>query len=111
VSRQDRRESVIPAVRSEFALKGYFGTSTEAIATRVGVTQPYLLRLFPGKKAIVVAASTRSTEDARQACESVAKGVKGCEPSRAMGSPMVITYTRPISTHGAMTRSASIRAG
>ena len=42
---------------SEFARGGYFGTSTEAIARRVGVSQPYLFRLFPNKQAIFLAAS------------------------------------------------------
>ncbi|MGW0747018.1 helix-turn-helix domain-containing protein [Streptomyces sp. NPDC002817] len=46
----------------EFALKGYYGTSAEAIAKRVGVTRPYLFRLFPGGKAIA-AAVTRSMEE------------------------------------------------
>ncbi|WP_405485008.1 hypothetical protein [Streptomyces sp. NBC_00009] len=49
------------------------------MAKRVGVTQPYLFRLFPSKEAIVVAALTRSAEDARQACERVTKGMKGRE--------------------------------
>jgi hypothetical protein len=55
VSRQERRESAIPALLlAEFALNGYYGTSAEAIAQRVSVTQPYLSDL-PGKKAIVAA--------------------------------------------------------
>lgn len=63
ISAQERRESVVRAAIAEFALKGYYGTSTEAIAKRVGVTQPYLFRVFPGKKAIFVAALVRSVED------------------------------------------------
>ncbi|MEV7864359.1 TetR family transcriptional regulator [Streptomyces hirsutus] len=38
---------------------------TEAIAKRVGVTQPHLFRLFPDKQAISVSALTRSAEDTR----------------------------------------------
>ncbi|WP_405896079.1 MULTISPECIES: hypothetical protein [unclassified Streptomyces] len=37
------------------------------MAKRVGVTQPYLFRLFPDKKAIFVAALMRSMEDTRLA--------------------------------------------
>lgn len=48
VSAPERRESVVRAAIAEFALKGYYGTPTEAIAKRVGVTQPYPFRLFPG---------------------------------------------------------------
>jgi len=62
-----------PRCDREFALKGRYGTSAEAIAKRVGVTQPYLFRLLPGEKAIVAAALTRSTEDACSAFESVGK--------------------------------------
>jgi AcrR family transcriptional regulator len=52
ISAQERRESVIRAAIAEFAITGYHGTTTAAIARRVGVTQPYLFRLFPDKKAI-----------------------------------------------------------
>jgi AcrR family transcriptional regulator len=40
VSTQEGRESVIRAAIPEFALTGYYGTSTAAIAKRVGATQP-----------------------------------------------------------------------
>ncbi|WP_407691286.1 TetR/AcrR family transcriptional regulator [Saccharopolyspora mangrovi] len=69
----ETRERQLRSAIAECALKGYFGTSTETIAERVGVTQPYFFRLFPGKKAIAVAL-TRSTEDARRTRESAAKG-------------------------------------
>jgi AcrR family transcriptional regulator len=83
-------------VIAEFALKGYYyGTSTEVIAKRAGVTQPYPFRLFPEKKAIVVAALTRSMGDARLAFERAANGVKGYE--RALprnGQPNGDRYAR-----------------
>ena len=60
MSAAERRESVIRAAMSEFARGGYSGTSTEVIANRVGVSQPYLFRLFPGKKAIFLAAVERA---------------------------------------------------
>ncbi|MGJ5804432.1 TetR/AcrR family transcriptional regulator [Streptomyces europaeiscabiei] len=62
----ERRESVIRAAITEFAIAGYHGTITAAIVKRVGVTQPYLFRLFADKKTIFVAALMRSTEDARE---------------------------------------------
>lgn len=76
-SARERRESVVRAAIVEFALKGYYGTSTEAIARRVGVTQPYLFRLFPGKTAIFAAVLTRSMEDTRLAFEQATNGVEG----------------------------------
>lgn len=44
---------------AEFALGGLHGTATEAIARRAGVSQPYLFRFFPTKKAMFVAAVER----------------------------------------------------
>jgi AcrR family transcriptional regulator len=74
ISAQERRESAIRAAVAEFALGGYYGTSVAVIAKRVGVTQPYLFRLFPDKKAIFVAALVRSMEDTRLAFERAADG-------------------------------------
>ncbi|GHF57120.1 TetR family transcriptional regulator [Streptomyces mashuensis] len=62
---EERRESVVRAAMTEFARGGYNGTSTEAIARRVGVSQPYLFRLFPNKQAIFVAAAVRCMEETR----------------------------------------------
>ncbi|GAA2767671.1 TetR family transcriptional regulator [Streptomyces paradoxus] len=77
MSAQKRRESVIRAAIAEFARTGYHGTSTAAIAKRVGVTQPYLFRLFPDKKAIFVAALMRSMDDTRLAFERADDGMEG----------------------------------
>ncbi|MFI6340901.1 TetR/AcrR family transcriptional regulator [Streptomyces sp. NPDC050535] len=77
MSAEERRESVIRAAMSEFARGGYSGTSTEAIAKRVGVSQPYLFRLFPGKKAIFLAAAERCMELFRQTFEDASKGLEG----------------------------------
>jgi AcrR family transcriptional regulator len=95
ISAQERRESVIRAAIAEFAITGYHGTTTAAIARRVGVTQPYLFRLFPDKKAIFVAALTRSVEDTRLAFQRAADGVEDSEQAR---QAMTNTYTRLIST-------------
>lgn len=86
MSAEERRESVIRAAMTEFARGGYYGTSTEAIAKRVGVSQPYLFRLFPGKKAIFLAASRRCVEDTIRMFEEAAEGVEGEEALHAMGA-------------------------
>ncbi|MCC3769876.1 TetR/AcrR family transcriptional regulator [Streptomyces sp. UNOC14_S4] len=70
MSAEERRESVIRAAVTEFARGGYHGTSTEAIARRVGVSQPYLFRLFPGKQAIFLAAAERCVSQTRQVFEN-----------------------------------------
>ncbi|MEI5102186.1 TetR/AcrR family transcriptional regulator [Streptomyces sp. PmtG] len=84
MSAEERRESVIRAAMSEFARGGYHGTSTEAIAKRVGVSQPYLFRLFPGKKAIFLAASVRCLEETRAVFEGASEGLHGEEALHAM---------------------------
>lgn len=55
MSAEQRRASVLAAAVEEFAEGGLTGTSTEVIATRAGISQPYLFRLFPTKKALFIA--------------------------------------------------------
>ncbi|WP_411576105.1 TetR/AcrR family transcriptional regulator [Streptomyces mutabilis] len=92
MSAEERRESVIRAAMSEFSRGGYYGTSTEAIAKRVGVSQPYLFRLFPGKKAIFLAASQRCLQETRQVFVEASEGLHGEEALHAMAD----AYTRLI---------------
>ncbi len=58
----ERREDVIAAAIIEFATFGLHGASTEAIAARAGISQPYVLRLFGTKKALFLAAVERVSE-------------------------------------------------
>ncbi|WP_019055464.1 TetR/AcrR family transcriptional regulator [Streptomyces prunicolor] len=93
MSAEERRESVVRAAIAEFAQRGYYGTSTEAIAKRVGVSQPYLFRLFPGKKAIFAAASLRCVDDVCRALEEAGKGLEGEEALHAMADAYVRLIT------------------
>ena len=52
----DRRAEVLTAAVAEFAIHGLHGTSTEAIAGRIGISQPYIFRLFPSKRDLFLAA-------------------------------------------------------
>jgi AcrR family transcriptional regulator len=52
----ERREQVVAAATIEFAAGGFAGTTTEAIAHRAGVSQPYLFQLFGTKKGLFLAA-------------------------------------------------------
>ena len=56
----ERRELVLEAAIAEFAVHGLAGTSTEDVARRAGISQPYLFRLFPTKKALFLALVDRS---------------------------------------------------
>ena len=57
--RRDRREEILDAACEEFAQTGLHGTSTDAIARRAGISQPYLFRLFGTKKELFIATVQR----------------------------------------------------
>ena len=86
MSAEERRESVVLAAIAEFARGGYDGTSTEAIAKRVGVSQPYLFRLFPSKQAMFLAASDRCLADTRKVFAEAGDGLDGEEALQAMAA-------------------------
>ena len=55
----DRRRLLVDAAITEFGQHGLAGTTTDAIARRAGISQPYVVRLFGTKKALFLAASDR----------------------------------------------------
>ena len=83
---EERRSSVLAAAITEFARSGYTGTSTEAIAARAGISQPYLFRLFGTKKDLFVATydlvASRIIDELTRAGE----GLEGEEAKAAMGA-------------------------
>lgn len=54
-----RREEILEAAMIEFAIGGLHGTSTDDIAKRAGISQPYLFRLFGTKKELFLEAVRR----------------------------------------------------
>ncbi|MGO8873870.1 MAG: TetR/AcrR family transcriptional regulator [Acidimicrobiales bacterium] len=82
---EERRRAVLTAAITEFARSGYAGTSTEAIAARAGISQPYLFRLFGTKKDLFVATydlvGGRIIDELTRASE----GLEGNEALEAMG--------------------------
>ncbi|WP_103887106.1 TetR/AcrR family transcriptional regulator [Actinacidiphila yanglinensis] len=86
MSAEERRISVVHAAMSEFAQGGYKGTSTEAIARRVGVSQPYLFRLFPNKQAMFIAAAEYCLAATREVFSKAAQGVPAEEKLEAMAA-------------------------
>ncbi|GAA2274242.1 MULTISPECIES: TetR/AcrR family transcriptional regulator [Kitasatospora] len=90
MSADERRESVIRAAVIEFADRGYNGTSTQAIAARVGVSQPYLFRLFPSKRALFEAAVRRCMEEVKATFLKAVEGLDDpAERVAAMGDAYV----------------------
>jgi AcrR family transcriptional regulator len=84
-SAEVRREEILEAAVMEFAHGGLHGTSTEDIARRAGISQPYLFRLFGTKKELFVASSRRCFGRVLAAFQDAADGKRGDEAMRAMG--------------------------
>ncbi len=80
-----RREEIIVAARDEFACHGLHGASTDSIARRAGVSQPYLFRLFGTKKDLFIAGAKRCLDQTHEAFEAAAAGKEGIEALEAMG--------------------------
>lgn len=85
MSADSRRELVLDAAQTEFARGGYESTTTEAIANLVGVSQPYLFRLFPSKKAILLAAADRCFVRLEAIFDEAARDLTGEAALIAMG--------------------------
>jgi AcrR family transcriptional regulator len=83
---EERREAILEAALIEFAERGLHGTSTDDIARRAGISQPYLFRLFGTKKELFMAACARCMDQTRQAFADAAAGLQGEEALQAMGA-------------------------
>lgn len=84
MSAEERRESVLDAAVAEFARGGLAGTSTEAIAARAGISQPYLFRLFSTKKELFIAAYRRSHALIERRFIEASEGLTGKQALDAM---------------------------
>src|SRR5437763_8969753 len=82
---EERREEIGEAAFAEFAERGLHGTSTDAIARRAGVSQPYLFRLFGTKKELFIAAVNRCYRVTIETFMRAAEGKRGEEAFDAMG--------------------------
>jgi AcrR family transcriptional regulator len=88
-SAAERREDVLDAAMVEFAERGLEGTSTEAIARRAGISQPYLFRLFGTKKELFKATAARCLRETLDLFQRAAEGKRGEEALHAMGDAYV----------------------
>src|SRR6266536_3596799 len=82
---EERREAVLEVALTEFAARGLDGTSTEDVASRAGISQPYLFRLFPTKKALFLALVERCYQRIEEAFVAAAGDKTGDEALDAMG--------------------------
>src|SRR5512132_2075429 len=80
-----RREDVLDAALSVFAAHGLSGASTDEIARRAGISQPYLFRLFRTKKELFIASVERCFAETRETFEQAAEGKSGEGALKGMG--------------------------
>jgi len=73
----ERRAEIVDAAIVAFAAGGLHGTSTERIAKAVGITQPYLFRLFGTKRNLFIAAVRATFERTRLTFEQAGIAVGG----------------------------------
>jgi AcrR family transcriptional regulator len=83
----ERRDAIVEAAVHEFADTGLAGTSTETIARRAGISQPYLFRLFGTKKELFLAAVERCFAETIETFRTAARGASdGPDALRRMGN-------------------------
>lgn len=80
-----RREAVLEAARYEFAQHGLHGASTDTIARRAGISQPYLFRLFGTKKELFIAVNDACFARTLGVFRQAASGKSGAEALQAIG--------------------------
>jgi AcrR family transcriptional regulator len=85
-SAEERREQVLEAALDVFAEHGLSGASTDEIARKAGISQPYLFRLFRTKKELFIMAMERCMRETRETFEHAAEGKSGDEALQAMGA-------------------------
>ena len=91
----ERRVAVLAAAITEFAKSGYAGTSTEAIAARAGISQPYLFRLFGTKKELFIATHDQVGDRIIKELTEASKGLSCDDAMHAMGIAYVATDAGP----------------
>lgn len=94
MTRQERRDEIVEAAIVEFAVGGLHGTSVEAIARRVGVSQPYLFQLFGTKRDLFVAAIRRGFERTLGTFRAGAAGIGPNASPEEVLEAMGLAYTR-----------------
>lgn len=83
-SKEVRREEILDAALGVFAERGYHGASTDEIARRAGISQPYVFRLFGTKKDLFVAVVTRCFRQTLEKFQRAAEGLRGDEALQAI---------------------------
>jgi AcrR family transcriptional regulator len=88
-TKEERREAVLDAALEVFAANGLSGGSTEEIAAKAGISQPYVFRLFGTKKELFKAVVARCFRETLETFQRAAEGKRGEEALEAMGHAYV----------------------
>ncbi|HEY4346697.1 MAG TPA: TetR/AcrR family transcriptional regulator [Gaiellaceae bacterium] len=98
-----RRGEILDAALDEFATLGLHGASTEAIARKAGISQPYVFRLFGTKKELFKAVVARCFRETLEMFQRAAEGLRGQDALDAMGRAYVeMLAADPIRLRGQM---------
>jgi AcrR family transcriptional regulator len=101
-SAEERREAVLEAALAEFAAHGLEGGSTQAIAKAVGISQPYVFRLFGTKKQLFMATIERCMSGTLEMMRTASAGLKGEAALKAIGEAYAQRLTNPTYLHAQM---------
>jgi AcrR family transcriptional regulator len=85
----ERRAEITAAAAIEFGRRGLEGATTDRIAERAGVSQPYVVRLFGTKKALFLAVANSAYERMAEAFRAAAVGEGPDERLENMGAAYV----------------------
>lgn len=85
MSADERRQEVLRAAAAAFAAGGYEATTTEDVAQRAGISQPYIFRLFGSKKQLFLAVAEACFARTVETFEKAAGGLSGGAVLEAMG--------------------------
>ncbi|HSB38846.1 MAG TPA: TetR/AcrR family transcriptional regulator [Gaiellaceae bacterium] len=82
---EERREEILEVAQVEFGEHGLDGTSTDTIARKAGISQPYLFRLFGTKKELYLETVRRCLSETLELFQGAAAGMSGEEALHAIG--------------------------
>jgi AcrR family transcriptional regulator len=86
---EERREEILVAALAEFGEHGLHGTSTDRVARKAGVSQPYLFRLFGTKKELYLEVVRRCLRETLELFQKASAGKSGEEALDAIGEAYV----------------------
>jgi TetR/AcrR family transcriptional regulator len=97
----ERRALILEAARTVFGQRGYYGTTTDQVASAAGVSQPYVVRMFGSKEQLFLDVLDDALQTLlgafRQAlADADARGLTGKEREYAVG----MTYLELAATKG-----------